>query len=44
MKNGVILKVLSNEETKNARSFNEDEEEIFVVIKKDIQELKNKQT
>jgi hypothetical protein len=45
MTNGVILNVLSGEETENAISFNEeDEEKILVVIEKDIQEFKDKQT
>ncbi len=44
MTNGVILNVLSDEETEDANSFNEkDEKEILVMIDKDIQEFKDKQ-
>jgi hypothetical protein len=43
MTNGVILNVLSDEETEDANSFNEkDEKEILVMIDKDIQEFKDK--
>ncbi len=38
------LNVLSSQETKNARSFSEDEEEILVVIERDIQEFKDRQS
>lgn len=41
--NGVALNVLSDEETKNAKSFSEeDEEEIFIVTKRNIHEFKEK--
>jgi hypothetical protein len=41
MTNGVVLNALSDEETKDAIPFNEEnEEEILIMIKKDIQEFK----
>ncbi len=44
MTNGVILNVLSDEETKDAKSFSEeDEKEILIMIERDIHEFKNKQ-
>jgi len=43
MTNGVVLNVLSDEETKDATSFSEeDEEEILNVTKRDIQEFKDR--
>jgi hypothetical protein len=43
MTNGVVLNILNDEETKNAKSFSEeDEEEIFVVTKRDIHEFEDK--
>ncbi len=43
MTNGVVLNILCDEETKDAKSFSEeDEEEIFVMIERDIQEFKKK--
>jgi peroxiredoxin len=43
MTNGVVLNVLSNEETKDATSFSEeDEEEILIVTERDIHEFKDK--
>jgi hypothetical protein len=42
--NGVVLNTLSDEETKDAKSFSEeDEEEILVVIERDIHEFKYRQ-
>ncbi len=42
---GVILNILSYEEIKNETSFSEEnEEEIPIVTKRDIHELKSKQT
>jgi hypothetical protein len=44
MTNGVVLNVLSDDETEDARSFSEeDEEEILIVIERDIQEFKDRQ-
>jgi len=42
MTTGVVLNVLSDKETKNAKSFSEEDEEIFVVTKRDIHEFKDK--
>lgn len=43
MTNGVVLNVLNDEETEDARSFSEEnEKEILVMTKRDIQEFKNK--
>jgi hypothetical protein len=45
MTNGVILNVLSNKRTKDAISFSEeDEEEIPIMIEKDVQKFKDRQT
>jgi hypothetical protein len=45
LKNGVVLIVLSDEETKDATSFSEkDEDEMPIVTKRDIQEYKDTQT
>lgn len=44
MTNGVVLNTLSDEEIEDAKSFNEeDEEEILVVIERDIHEFKCRQ-
>jgi hypothetical protein len=45
MTNGFVLNALSDKETEDARSFNEEnEKEILIMIEKDIQEFKNKHT
>jgi hypothetical protein len=42
LKNGVLLIVLSDEETKDATSFSEKgKDEMLVVVEKDIKEFKN---
>jgi hypothetical protein len=42
--NGVILNILNDEEIEDARSFSEeDEKEILIVTKRDIQEFKDRQ-
>jgi hypothetical protein len=43
MTNHVLLNILNDKETKDDKSFSEeDEEEILIVTKSDIQEFKNK--
>jgi hypothetical protein len=43
MTNGVILNVLSNKETEDARSFSEeDDEEIPIMTKRDVQKFKDR--
>ncbi len=44
MTNGVVLNTSSDEETEDAKSFSEeDEEEILIVIERDIHEFKYRQ-
>jgi hypothetical protein len=44
MTNGVVLNVLNKKEIEDAKSFSEEyEEEIFVMIERDIREFKDRQ-